>query len=102
MLFGAVQNLVLLALSLVTLVAGGFSFVDCLRRPPEAFPAVSRQTKSLWLALTAAATLVSLGSLTGLLPVSMVGLFGIAAIVITMVYLVDVRPKIIDITSNRW
>jgi hypothetical protein len=102
MLFGAVQNLALLALSLVTLVAGAFAFVDCLRRPHAAFPAVSRQTKTLWLVLTGAATLVSLGALTGLLPVSMVGLVGIAAIVITMVYLVDVRPRIIDITSPRW
>jgi hypothetical protein len=32
----------------------------------------------------------------------MVGLLGIASIVIVMVYLVDVRPKIIDITTNRW
>jgi hypothetical protein len=101
-MFGAVQNLVLLALSLATFVAGGFAFVDCVRRPKEAFPAVSRQSKVLWLVLTGGATLVSLSSLTGAIPVSMVGLLGIAAIVITMVYLVDVRPKIIDITSRRW
>ncbi|MEI6361561.1 MAG: DUF2516 family protein [Actinomycetes bacterium] len=95
-MFGNVQDLVLLALWVITLALKGYAFIDCLRRPQQAFPAVGRQTKILWLAITAIA------ALTGLLPSMTLNLIGIAGTVVALVYLFDVRTKIIDITSNRW
>jgi len=93
--FGNVQDLVLLALWVITLVVKGFAFIDCVRRPAAAFPAVGRQSKALWMVLTA------LAALTGLIPGMTLGIIGIAGIVIALVYLFDVRTKIIDITSRR-
>ena len=51
-MFDTVQGLILLALWVVTLVVKVFAFIDCIRRPAEAFPAVGRQSKVLWLILT--------------------------------------------------
>ena len=93
-MFGAVQGLVIYALWIVLLIVKGVAFIDCVRRPPQTFPAVGRKSKVLWLVLTGLAALV------GLLPGLTLELFGIAGTVIALVYLFDVRPKIIDITSR--
>jgi len=93
-MFGAVQDLVMLALWVITLGVKAFAFVDCLRRRPDAFPAVGRQTKVLWVILT------GLAALTGVLPQLTLTIFGIAGIVIALIYLFDIRPRIIDITRR--
>lgn len=95
-MFDAIQGLALIAIWVVTLAVKGFAFIDCLRRPAEAFPAVSRQSKVLWLVLT------GLAALTGLFPSFTLNLIGLAGVTAALVYLFDVRPKIIDITSRRW
>jgi NO-binding membrane sensor protein with MHYT domain len=95
-MFDTVQGLVLLAMWVVTLAAKGFAFVDCLRRPAEAFPAVGRQSKALWLILT------GLAAGTGFFPGFTLNLIGLAGITVALIYLFDVRTKIIDITSRRW
>lgn len=93
-MFDAVQGFVLYALWIILLILKGFAFVDCLRRPAQAFPAVGRQTKVLWLVLT------GLGALLGLIPGQTLGILGIAGTVIALVYLFDIRPRIIDITGR--
>jgi len=95
-MFDTVQGLVILALWVVTLAVKAYAFVDCLRRPAEAFPAVGRQTKILWLVIT------GLAALTGILPSLTLSIIGIAGTVVALVYLFDIRTKIIDITTNRW
>ena len=93
-MFGAVQDLVIFALWIVLLVVKGAAFIDCVRRPPQAFPAVGRKSKVLWLVLTGLAALV------GLLPGATLDIFGLAGTVIALVYLFDVRPKIVEITRR--
>ena len=93
-MFGAVQDLVIFALWIVLLVVKGAAFIDCVRRPPQAFPAVGRKSTVLWLVLTGLAALV------GLLPGATLDIFGIAGTVIALVYLFDVRPKIVEITRR--
>jgi len=78
-----------------TLVVSAWAFIDCIRARPDAFPAIGRQSKGMWLALTGGATLVSLATF------SPIGILGIASIVIAGVYLLDIRPKIAEITSGR-
>lgn len=94
-MFGNVQDLVLLAIWVITLAVKAYAAVDCIRRPAAAFPAVGRQSKVLWLILTV------LAALTGVLPNLTLSIFGIAGIVIALVYLFDVRTRIIDITNRR-
>ena len=66
-----------------------------MRRPAAAFPAVGRQTKVLWMLLT------GLGALAGILRDLTLTIFGIAGIVIALIYLFDVRTRIVDITGSR-
>ena len=96
-MFDTVQGLLVLGLWVVMLAVKGYAFIDCIRRPKEAFPAIGRKTKLLWLVLTGAA------AVTGLLYsyVSPLGLIGLAGAVIALVYLFDVRPRIREITGRR-
>jgi hypothetical protein len=88
-------NWILWSIGMATLVASVWAFVDCLRARPDAFPAIGRQSKGVWLALTGGASLVSLATF------SPIGLLGIASIVIAAVYLLDIRPRIAEITAGR-
>jgi len=55
---------------------------------------VGRQSKVLWLVLT------GLALLTGLLPNLTLSLFGIAGVVVALIYVFDIRPKIKSITGR--
>ncbi len=94
--FFQVQSLVLLVLWVLFLLIKVFAFIDCIRRPAQAFPAVSRQSKVLWLILT------GISALAGLVFQDPLGIVGIAGLVASLVYLFDVRPRIIELFANRW
>ena len=94
--FFQVQNIVILILWVLFLGIKVYAFVDCVRRPAQAFAAVGRQSKSLWLILT------GISALAGLIFQDPLGLFGIAGLVASLVYLFDVRPRIQEILINRW
>jgi len=71
-----------------------FALIDAVRRPPAAFPAVERQSKVAWLIFLAisAAVIVYFGA---------VSFLGIIGVIVGMFYLVDVRPKVREITGSR-
>lgn len=95
MIFSAALDVITLILWVAFGVVKIWAFVDCVRRPSAAFPAVGRVAKWFWLLLTGAA------ALTGLIPWFTLGFIGIAGIIAAAVYLVDVRPRIIEITGGR-
>jgi len=94
--FFQVQNIVILVLWVLFLGLKIYAFADCVRRPAQAFAAVGRQSKPLWLVLT------GISALAGLIFQDPLGLFGIAGLVASLVYLFDVRPRIQEILNNRW
>jgi hypothetical protein len=91
----SLTTMILWAIDLATLVGSAWALIHCLRTRPDAFPAIGRQSKGLWLALTGGATLVSLATF------SPIGILGIASIVIAGVYLLDIRPKVAEILSGQ-
>lgn len=91
----ALTWIILEGIDIATIIFSIWAFIDVIRRRPDAFPAVDRQSKNLWLALTGGSALVALATF------SPIGLLGIASIVITAVYFVDVRKRIIEITGPR-
>lgn len=93
MAFVQFQNLVITAIYVVFAVLKVWAFVDCLRRPEQAFPAVGRQSKVLWLVLT------GISALTGLV-FDPLGIFGIAGVVVALIYLFEIRPRIMEITGS--
>jgi uncharacterized protein DUF2516 len=83
---------------------GVYAFIHALLQRPDAYTAIDRFTKPAWLGITA-------GGAAGLLLVAATGGIGtffgwtiwIAGLVATLVYIVDVRPRLIEVQrGNRW
>ncbi|MGF7119928.1 DUF2516 family protein [Rhodococcus sp. TAF43] len=93
---GGLIGLILFALKLVALAGAAFAIFHAARQRKDAFTAVDKLSKPIWLGILVAALLVVF--LFG--PVNMLGLIGVVAI---CVYLVDVRPRVDDIQRGpRW
>lgn len=90
--------MIYLLIDLVMAVCSVWAFVSCLRTRPDAFPAIGRSSKGLWLALTGVAAFYSIGAV--LLQAAPLGILTIGAIVVTAVYLLDIRPRILEITRG--
>lgn len=102
-------NLIYLAVNTALLVLGVIAFVDALRFPPAAYPAADRATKRLWLVFTGlglAAQIffpvlgVGLLGLLGVPTNPTLAIVGMAGVVAAIVYLVDVRPRLKQVTGR--
>jgi hypothetical protein len=83
-------------IELACLVVAVWAVVDCARRATDAFPAAGKLTKPAWLAITGGAALIQI-------LFAALSLFGIAATVAAIVYLVDVRPAVREVQGGgRW
>lgn len=82
---------VLFALQIAVLVAAVYAFVHAAMQRPDAYTAAEKLTKPIWLVILGVAVLLAL----------VLGITGVAiAAVAAGVYLVDVRPKILDIQGK--
>jgi len=97
-----IESGVFLILALVALGIEVWAFFDCLRHRANAFEAVSKRTKTFWLAMTGGALAVGgFGAMSVLAGGSgglfgTLGLLGLAAVTAASVYLADVRPAVKD------
>ncbi|MEE4022041.1 DUF2516 family protein [Gordonia sp. PKS22-38] len=89
------QNLILLLLTLVAGVAAAVALIHAAMQRKDAFPAVDRQSKVIWVSILAAATLF-------IWLFGAVNLLGIIGVVAMLVYIVDVRPRVDEIQGKRW
>ena len=99
-MFGAYTPLrdFFLVLGLIAFVVEAWALIDAIRRPAQAFVAVGKQTKQLWLIILGVAAVVGLyGAVYGVGPIS---ILPVAAFVAAAIYLADVRPKVKDFTSG--
>ncbi|HEY0447540.1 DUF2516 family protein [Actinophytocola sp.] len=78
---------------------GVFAFIHALMQRPDAYAAIDRLTKPAWLGITGGAT-------AALLLFSFAGIgwiFWMAGLVAALVYIVDIRPKLIEVQrGQRW
>ena len=82
-------------LQIAVLVASVYAFVHAAMQRHDAYTAAEKLTKPVWLIILAGA--VALTSILGFL----FGVLGIAiASVATGVYLVDVRPKLLEVQGK--
>jgi uncharacterized protein DUF2516 len=81
-------------LHLVVLALAVFAFVDAAFRRDDAYRAAGKQNKPFWLVILGLAILVNvfLGGLLGILT--------IAGLIASIVYIVDVRPAIRQLTGG--
>lgn len=92
---GAGQSLVLWILTVVAGVAAIVALVHAAIQRSDAFPAVDKQSKVLWVSLLAAATVFIWLFQAVRLPY----ILGVIALI---VYLVDVRPRVDAIQNKSW
>jgi hypothetical protein len=93
--FDDVQYVVERILLILAIILEGLAFVHALTQRSDAFPAIGTLPKGAWLAILGvclALTLVGFGVL------SIFGLIGIAA---AMIYLLDVRVGLRDLSDGR-
>jgi hypothetical protein len=90
------ENALLTVVTFACLGVELWALVDCLTRRTDAFPAVGKLSKAAWIAITAIGAF-----LTFYFGVLSLGIIGVIA---ALVYLLDVRPAVKQITggSNRW
>jgi hypothetical protein len=93
-MFGDLQALISLVLFVGFLVIKIWAVADCATRPSDAFVAANRRTRMFWLLLTGIAALTAFVA-------SPIGIFGLAGLIVALVYLLDVRPRVQEATGSR-
>ena len=97
---------VIIAVTLVLAYGGAvlaaFCVIDSLTRRPDAFTAADKQTKGTWVGITiACAVVMGLGVVYGQLGPQTI--LWLAALIGVLVYLVDVRPRLREVSGpGRW
>ncbi|MDZ4267743.1 MAG: DUF2516 family protein [Mycobacterium sp.] len=82
---------VLFAVTVAVLVTAVYAFVHAAMQRPDAYTAADKLTKPVWLVILGAGVLLAL----------VLGITGVAiSAVAAGVYLVDVRPKILEIQGK--
>lgn len=85
----------LFILSMVVLALAVFAFVDAAFRREDAYRAAGKKTKPFWLIILGLAVLVNL------IFSGPIGILTIAGLIASIVYIVDVRPAIREITGGN-
>ncbi|NKY56550.1 MULTISPECIES: DUF2516 family protein [Nocardia] len=88
---------IMAALWLLAISATVFALVHAVRQRSDAFTAVDKLTKPIWLGILGVAVLLLM------LPPLRLGLLSFVAIIATGIYLADVRPKVDEVQRGpRW
>ncbi len=86
-----VVGYVLFILQIIVIVTAVYAFVHAAMQRPDAYTAADKLTKPVWLVILGVGVLLAL----------VLGITGVAiAAVAAGVYLVDVRPKILEIQGK--
>ncbi|MEZ0340222.1 DUF2516 family protein [Mycobacterium sp. pV006] len=82
---------VLFALQIAVLATTVYAFVHAAMQRPDAYPAADKLTKPVWLVILGVGVLLAL----------VLGVMGVAiAAVAAGVYLVDVRPRLLEVQGK--
>ncbi len=88
------MSLLYFAFQIAAIVFGAVALLHVIRQRKDAFPAVGKLTKPIWLGIIGASTVAFLI----LPPLQLVWVIGIVAV---GVYMADVRPKVDEIQQPR-
>jgi hypothetical protein len=91
-----VRGIIQLVLIVFALVLEAVAFVHCLTQRSDAFPAIGTLPKGAWLAILGICMVLTL--LTARSSISIFGLIGIAA---ALIYLLDVRIGLRDLSDGK-
>ena len=87
-------NFFFLALAVVAFAVEAWALIDAITRPTQAYPAVGKQTKPIWLIILGVAFVIGLAAAVGWGGLNVINFLAVAAFVAAAIYLTDVRPKV--------
>jgi len=95
-MFGSLQHLIVLLISIAVLVAAVWALIDASRYSNSAYKSAGKNSKTLWLVILGVAAVVGFISLPPPLGAGggVIGFLGIASVIAVVYYFVDVRPKV--------
>ena len=93
-MIATLQAWIYLGLYLFVFVLCVVALVDVLRRTPKAFLDAGKRTKSFWLGVLIAATLVAFVAIPGPIGLGLLSFLALMSAVAAGVYLADVRPAV--------
>lgn len=96
----SVTNVVTLIMGVVGAIVGVFAFTDAVIRRPDAYPAADKKTKTTWLAITGISGMALVLGLYPLLVFPPPSLIWLAGMIGSLVYLLDVRPRLREVTGG--
>jgi hypothetical protein len=98
-----IQTWVTLGFLIFTVIAEALAFAHVVTRRADAFPVVGRLTKGSWVLMTLGALLFTLLTSASFLYSGSIitSILAVVGIVIALVYLLDVRPAIREVTEGR-
>lgn len=92
----AIEGYVVLAVLFIALALKVFAFVNALLWPAEAYTAAGKLTKPAWLAILG----LALGAQILLANSSPLNLFHLVGTIAAIVFLVDVRPAVAELSRR--
>ncbi|WP_092926130.1 DUF2516 family protein [Actinopolyspora alba] len=91
-------QVIVTALWIAGIPVGVYAFGHALMQRADAFTAVDKQSKPIWLGITGAGALVLILMVRG--PMTIIWIAGLVA---ALVYIVDVRPRVTEVQKgNSW
>jgi hypothetical protein len=92
----SLDGYIMMACWILGMPVGLWAFIHAARSRPDAFTAADKLTKPAWMAITGAGLVVLVLCQAG--PIT---LFWVAGLIAELVYLVDVRPSLIEVQGGR-
>ena len=92
-----VQNYVELLILILSLVVQAVALIHCLTQRGDGFQAIGTLPKGAWLAILAVCIILTLLGVGG----GATGLFGLIGVAAALIYLLDVRPGLRDLSDGK-
>jgi hypothetical protein len=93
----AVQNTIAYAVLIVSLVIQAVAIIHCITQRGDGFQAIGTLPKGAWMAILAVCFVLTLLGVGG----GATGIFGLIGIAAALIYLLDVRPGLKDLTDGK-
>ncbi|HEY2205350.1 MAG TPA: DUF2516 family protein [Pseudonocardia sp.] len=95
-LLRSLDSYIMMACWIVGIPVGAYAFFHAARSRPDAFTAADKLTKPAWLGITGGGFALLVIFRDG--PITLLWVVGLIAV---LVYLVDVRPSLIEVQGGR-
>ena len=92
-----VANLISIVVLIVSLIVQAIALIHCVTQRGDGFQAIGTLPKGAWLAILAVCFVLTFLGVGG----GATGIFGLIGVAAALIYLLDVRPGLRDLTDGK-